>query len=281
MTRARLHHEIAGDHGSPVLLIMGLIMPGRAWVHQVAALSAHHRVITFDNRGIGRSERTRGPYRMDQLADDAVGLLDELGLPDAHIVGVSMGGHISQHLALRHRDRVRSLSLIATHAGGWRARLPDRQGIWWFLRAQTGDRDARGRAVANLLYPKAWLANADPANLRALLENDLGQPVSRSVMLAQVAAILGHDAAARLRELAGIPTLIVRPGLDCLIRPRESDRLHRLLPHARLVRIDDAGHGVIRQCPDTVNAELLRHFAEVDAALALADPAVAGYAGHR
>lgn len=260
----RLQYETAGS-GTPVLLIMGLIVPGRGWRNQVAGLRDHHQVIWFDNRGVGGSEAPRGPYTMEQLAGDALALLDHLGLPDAHVVGLSMGGMIAQHLALAAPQRVRSLTLVATHAGGWRARLPHWRDIVEFLRAQTGDRQARGRAVARLLFPKAWLDTCDREALRVVLEEDFGTPVPRRVLLAQYAAIHAHSTEGDLHRLASLPVLILKPCLDVLIRPQEAERLHRAIPGSRLLEFPDAGHGMIRQCIPQVNRALLEHLAQADA----------------
>jgi 3-oxoadipate enol-lactonase len=260
----RLHYETVGS-GTPVLLIMGLIVPGRGWRNQVAGLRGQHQVVWFDNRGVGGSEAPKGPYTMEQLAGDALDLLDHLGLPDAHVVGLSMGGMIAQHLALRAPERVRSLTLIATHAGGWRARMPRWKGVLEFLRAQTGDRRERGRAVARLLFPQQYLDTCDREALQKVLEEDFGQPVPRRVLLAQYAAIHAHATEPRLRQLAPLPVQILRPGLDVLIRPREADRLHAGIPGSQLVHFPDAGHGVIRQRVPEVNTALLQHFAAADA----------------
>ncbi|MCA9537524.1 MAG: alpha/beta fold hydrolase, partial [Myxococcales bacterium] len=135
-----LAYEVAGAAGSPVLLIMGFSVPGRAWSGQVPALAERHRVAWFDNRGVGNTQARPGWYSMRLLADDARRLLDHLDWPTAHIVGVSMGGMIAQELAVTVPDRVRSLTLIATHAGGVRARTPTWRGLMRFAGVTLGRR---------------------------------------------------------------------------------------------------------------------------------------------
>ncbi len=260
-------YRVDGDDGAPVLLIMGLAMPGRAWQRQVEGLAHLHPVATFDNRGVGDSGRARGPYTMAQLADDARRVLDALGWPTAHVVGVSMGGMVAQELALGSRDRVRSLTLIATHAGGLRALPPHALGLLRFAKAQVGGRAARGQALEELLFPRPYLERCDRAALRRTLTDDLGDPPPAATRTAQLAAVLRHRTRERLARLSDLPTLLVRPGLDVLVRPSEVDRLHRLLPHARLLRLDDAGHGVIRQSPERLNLALMEHFSAADGAL--------------
>lgn len=261
----RIAYRVDGDRGSYVLLVMGFAMPGRAWQFQVPALSERHRVITFDNRGAGASDVPRGPYSMQGFAADAVALLDHLGVDAAHVVGVSMGGMIAQELALQSPKRVRSLTLIATHAGGFRALLPRPRGLGYFVAAQLGSREKRGHALAQLLFPPDFLATCDRSWLHRTLTQDLGTPPSAAARRAQFAAIFGHRTAARLHRLANLPVLLVRPHHDLLIRPTQTDRLHRALPHARVLHLP-GGHGVIRQLPDVLNAAMLDHFATAEGA---------------
>ena len=102
------------DAGDPVLLIMGLGASSRLWFRLLPWLTREHRVIVFDNRGTGSSAPVRGRLTMGGLAEDAVTVLDAAGIERAHVVGASMGGMIAQHMALDHRDRVRSVVLACT-----------------------------------------------------------------------------------------------------------------------------------------------------------------------
>ena len=106
------------DHGKgePLLLIEGWGTDLTCWQLQIPEFSTKYRVIAFDNRGTGRTDAPDQPYSFRLMADDAVGLLDALGIGKAHILGVSMGGCIAQEIAIEHPERTRSLILAATTA---------------------------------------------------------------------------------------------------------------------------------------------------------------------
>ena len=255
----RMYYELHGETGDPVLLVMGFGMSGIAWTPQVEDLRADHRVAWYDNRGIGRS--TAGePSDLPGLASDAVALLDHLGWDRAHVVGVSMGGMIAQHVALDHRDRVRSLTLIATHPAGLR-HLPGARGLRLFLRANTRHGAARLDALSHLLYTPAHRERLRASGWTPESMAAIAAPTDPRVRLSQLAAILRHDVRARLSTLAGLPVLVLRPDHDVLVPPRGSDALASAIPGARLVRLTGGGHGATSQEAAVINRLLREHFA--------------------
>jgi pimeloyl-ACP methyl ester carboxylesterase len=119
--------------------------------------------------------------------------------------------------------------------------------------------------LKRLLYPDAFLRRVDVAALDRRITEMAGKRASASTVAGHFGAVLRHRTRARLHRIQ-VPTMIVRPGLDILIDPRNSDTLAREIPHARLVRFDDAGHGVTFQCAAEVNREIARHVASADLA---------------
>ncbi len=256
----RLHYETAGEGpGQPVLLIMGLAAEGRGWENQIDPLAAHHPVAWFDHRGVGRTRARPGRYSMALFTEDVRRLLDHLGWDRAHVVGVSMGGMIAQHVALTFPERLISLSLIVTHAGGRRPRLPRPPGIARFARVAVLPGRGRVAALERLLFPAEHLARIDRHDLRRRLRTQF-KAIPRRYLLSQLSAVMGHRTAHRLHRI-DTPTLVIAAPHDVVIHPRESHRLHRLIPGSRLITFDDAGHGVIRQKGPEISRALLDHFA--------------------
>lgn len=246
----RLHVDVHGTAtGDPVLLVMGLGMTGAMWAPLIPGLSAHRRVATFDHRCLGRSEDGPAAETMSALAGDTLRVLDGLGWQSAHVVGISMGGMIAQELALRWPTRVKTLTLLATHAGGRLGMIPPLKGIAAILFSTS-----RAQRLERLLYPAALRGDVRPRT-----EGMLAQRVPPSTLRAHLRAVRSHDTRARLRTLA-VPTLIVKPGLDVLVRPSHSDRLLAAIPGARLVVMPNVGHGLVTHEAEALTTLLLQHF---------------------
>ncbi len=239
---------------------MGYGMRGKVWKPQVDELRKHCQVLFFDNRGIGASDAIGHPISMKDMAHDSLRVLDEAEWNDGvHVVGVSMGGMIAQELALCAPTRCASLTLIATHAGGPAKFLPPVSGMVRFVATQLAPASKRTQALAKLLYPRSFLQNCNREQLASRMKLQMGDAASRITMRHQLAAIRNHDTRDRLGNLA-LPTLIVKPEKDILVKPRHSDELHRRIVSSSLMRLPDAGHGVIFQSAKDVNRLLLDHF---------------------
>ncbi|HXZ82472.1 MAG TPA: alpha/beta fold hydrolase [Acidimicrobiales bacterium] len=197
-----MYYELHGD-GKPLVLILGLAADISEYPFLVEALSTGFRVLSFDNRGAGRTDKPDSPYSIEMMADDTVRLMDIVGIGRAHLVGVSMGGKIALDIALRHRDRVSQLSLVSTQAS------------------------SRGRVHLSLpmrlAYPLRWLPR---------MRGRYPQP--RQAFRRQRAASLRYDCTARLPEIS-VPTLILHGKKDRTAPFSQAELLQRLIPGARLV----------------------------------------------
>jgi pimeloyl-ACP methyl ester carboxylesterase len=261
---ARIAYASDGS-GDAVLLCQGAGVAGSGWKPQVEALRDRWRCVTFDNRGFGGS--TSGPRRADveDLAGDALAVLDALGIERAHVVGHSMGGLVAQAIALAAQSRVRTLSLLCTFDRGGRASLPSVSVMWTGLWARIGSAGARRRTFLELVVPPAELAAADrdvlAAELGALFGRDLAeQPPG---IYDQIRAMSRFDRRTELATLGSIPTLVVSGELDRIATPAAGRALAALIPGARYEELAGAGHALTVHGPNVerVNQLLRAHLA--------------------
>jgi 3-oxoadipate enol-lactonase len=246
-----------GGPEDPVLLIMGLAASSRLWFRLLPWLTRRHRVIVFDNRGTGSSAPVRGRLTMQSMAEDAVTVLDAAGIERAHVVGASMGGMIAQHIALDHRERMRSLVLACTTAGGRSGTPP------WRLLASAAVRPLVGTRrsfplVAPLLYAAATLRD-QPDRVADDLDRRMADSTSPLTLYAQLGAIAGHDTRSRLPELGGMPTLVVHGLEDRLVPPARGRELAELVPGAHLETIPDCGHLLTTDAEEQTAGAILAH----------------------
>lgn len=265
----RLAFDVRGS-GTPVLLVQGVGVQGDGWRPQTDALAERYTCITFDNRGLGRSQPVGAPVTVAQMAEDARAVLDAERIASAHVVGHSLGGLVAVQLALLAPERVRSLALLCTFARGHDAAPLDARMMLLGLRTRVGTRRMRRRGFLGLVLPPHALAAADvdaeAARIAELFGHDLAdQP---PIVAQQLRALRAADASARLAELAGIPTLVVSAAHDPIAPPRAGRALAAGIPGARYVEFDDASHGLPITHADRVNALLLEHIAAADAYLA-------------
>jgi pimeloyl-ACP methyl ester carboxylesterase len=240
-----------------ILLIMGLAGSGAMWFRLVPHLIRRHRTIVFDNRGTGESAPARSPHTMAVMANDAVAVLDAAGAPGAHMMGASMGGMIAQHVALDHRDRVLSLILACTTAGGRREPPNLRLFAASMLRPIIGPANTFG-LVAPALYSPQSRANA-PERVRQDMRIRAADRVGALTPAMQMAAIAGHDTRARLKELAGLPTLVLHGLEDRLVPAAHGRELASLIPGADLVEIPAAGHLLATDAEEQVATSVIAH----------------------
>ena len=238
--------EESGD-GTPVLLVMGHGFGSAMWHRAVPALAERHRVLTFDNRGIGLSGDVRAPFAIGDMAADAVAVLDAAGVDRAHVYGVSMGGLIAQEIALAHPERVRSLVLGCTGAPDGTDR-PARPNLLSRLLPASLLIRLFPKAVAAALYGQAAPPEAVREDLRILARTR----APGRVLALQRAAIESYESASRVGSLR-VPTLVLHGTGDRIVPSARGHQLAELVLGARLHLIDGAGHNYLTDETDEAN----------------------------
>jgi 3-oxoadipate enol-lactonase len=258
-----LYYERSGA-GEPLLLIMGMSGTHLSWGEPfLDALRRDFEIVVYDHRGMGKSARTEPPFTIADLAEDAVALRDELGWDTAHVVGISMGGMVAQELVLRHPERVRTLTLGCTYAGGPGATLTSQDvGMRLFESMQSGDRERALRVGWEVNVSKRFAA--DEEQFAEFRRRALEVPANVPTIMAQMQAIMPHDTSARLGEIAA-PTLVIHGTEDEMLSYRNADAIARAIPGARLEILDGVGHLFFWEEPER-SAELVRSHALAGAA---------------
>jgi 3-oxoadipate enol-lactonase len=258
-----LHYEQRGE-GEPLLLIMGMSGTHLTWGEPfLQLLERDFRVTIYDHRGVGKSARTDPGYSIADLADDAAGLLGELGLESAHVLGISMGGMVAQELALRHPQRVRTLTLGCTYSGGEGSALTTPEvGQRLVASMQSGDRERALRTGWEVNVSKGFAADAE--QFAAFRQAALDLPVPVPVIMGQMQAIGGHDTLARLGELT-VPTLVIHGTEDQMLPVANARLIADRIPGAALEIFDGVGHLFWVEEPER-SADLIRAHARAGAA---------------
>ena len=262
-----LCYETLGDPTDPpLLLVMGLGAQMVAWNEGFCAQLVERGffVIRFDNRDSGRSTRLRhvrppGPaelatrrlrnvaYTLSDMASDAAGLLDHLGIGSAHVAGASMGGMVAQMLAAEHPDRVRSLASIMSTTGGRFVGQPMLKAYPFLLRRAPNEREAVvERAVRLFRVVGSTGFERDEDELRRMMGLSFDRGISAAGTGRQLAAIVASgNRTAALRRIKA-PTVVIHGTGDPLVRPSGGRATARAIPGARLELIDGMGHDLPR-----------------------------------
>jgi len=233
-----IHHTERGQ-GDPLVLIMGLSADGTLWEKHVQAYSQHFRCIMVDNRGAGKSDAPPGPYTTTQMADDTAALMDRLGISCAHIAGISMGGAISQELALRHPAKVRSLTLVCT----WARCLAYTQDVFRML--ADSYRALPPAEMTRLLQlwiyaPDFYTKNAAELQKAAAEASSAGR-MTADALKSQSDGCISHNTLDRLHNIQ-VPTLVTSGDMDIFTPLSYSQEIVDRIPGAELAVFARMGH---------------------------------------
>lgn len=253
-----IYYEIHGT-GTPLVLISGLGYTQWQWHKMVPGLAEHFQVITFDNRGVGQTDKPTGPYSADMLAQDTADLLTALGIERAHIMGHSMGGFIAQQMAVYHADRVQKLILASTNFGGPH-HLPITQEAMTILMDVTSDPVTRFKNGLVVSTAPGWAA-AHPEMIDTWLAWRIQNPIQPAHYQAQLAIGLGllAEAACFEHKLPQVQaeTLILFGAHDKVVPPGNADLLAAQIPHSVIHILPNAGHFFPIEVADEANRAIV------------------------
>ncbi|MGA9569304.1 MAG: alpha/beta hydrolase [Candidatus Acidiferrales bacterium] len=237
--------------GEPLLLIMGLSYPSYMWHRTRPFLAQNFRTIAFDNRGIGQSDVPEGVYPIAQMASDAAAVLDAASVPSAHVFGVSMGGMIAQEFALQYPQRVRSLILGCTNAGGPHVVNAAPEVLQILMRQGMTPEEAK-EAIIPFIY--------DAGTPHARIDEDMvirmkWYPTPQGYF-GQLQGILAWEAYSRIAQIKS-PTLIIHGETDQLVPVANAQLIAERIPHAKLVLIPHASHVFETDQPGVANRAIM------------------------
>ncbi|MHA2037988.1 MAG: alpha/beta fold hydrolase [Promethearchaeota archaeon] len=264
----KICYEIHGD-GDTVLLVHGLGTKKEAWIGQTEPLAKHFKVIRFDNRGAGKSDRPDTPYTMEIFADDINGLMDFLEIKKCHIIGWSLGGMIVQNFILKYPQRVKKVVLINTNYG-----TPDESGAEAYKRMRLQGLKAKEedpikafwqsiRTDYHIKFRKQM--EADPSkkwyglwSVDDLIQMSTIDPPTEKDIIVQAGALATHHTFERLHEIKN-ETLLITSSHDRITPQSVMVEMHGKIPNSTLKIIDKSGHGSPRSRAPEIN-QLITEF---------------------
>ncbi|MCJ7649658.1 MAG: alpha/beta hydrolase, partial [Candidatus Lokiarchaeota archaeon] len=255
--------EMDGE-GEPVFLIHGFGVSKEVWIAQFQPLAKHFKVIRFDNRGAGKSERPNEPYVMKMFADDIRGLMDYLNIEKANVIGWSLGGMIAQHFAIKYQNRLNKLILINTMAQ-WPS---DKSGLEMYKNSQIEGYHNKLKDPVSTFYERAKMGftrdflkemKADPKkkffglwSAEDLIEQANTNPSTPQDITNQVNA-LGHmDVLEQLKSIKN-EVLVICADKDRQMPKAVNVKIYENLPNAKLVVIEGAGHDSPKERAPEIN----------------------------
>ncbi|MEW6145889.1 MAG: alpha/beta fold hydrolase [Thermodesulfobacteriota bacterium] len=253
-----LQYEISG-YGPPVVFINGLTMDLNGWLLQVEPFSRKYRMLRYDCRGQGGSDKPETEYSQELHADDLRMLMEKLDIPKAHIIGLSNGGMIAQHFALRHPEKTGALVLVDTCS--YVDTLLGLIITSWIKSAEAGGSGLRYDVALPYLFSEEFTKqNLD--RMMAMKEFNLAlNPVKPVVNLSK--ASRNHDLRDRVSEIKA-PTLIIAGEEDILIPVKYSRILREKIKNSTLVTIKHCGHVPPIEKPDEFNEIVMRFLGDHD-----------------
>jgi len=235
----QMYYQVRGQ-GEPLVLIMGFGADGDVWEKHVSAYEKHFKCIILDNRGVGKTDQPKGPYTTAMMADDTIAVMDHEGIDQARVAGISMGGAVTQELAINYPDRVRSIALIST----WPIFNNYAKTVYENLKKLRVT--SKPEVFMELL--QLWIF-APPYYENGMADLKDGQegartndaPQTQDGFEGQLDACIHHDTISRLGQIK-VPTLITIGDMDIFTPPAFSKILHDGISGSIYVSFPTGGH---------------------------------------
>ncbi|MHA2008175.1 MAG: alpha/beta fold hydrolase [Promethearchaeota archaeon] len=243
-----IYYEIHGE-GFPFLLIRGFTSDIYRWPSNfIKELSYNFKIILFDNRGAGRTDKPDIEYTIKMMADDTVGLMNNLNIGKANILGYSMGGSIAQEITLSYPERVNKLILCGAGPG----RPIDRPVAEvveesQYLSSEVTAPEEDLRKILPTLFPKSFI-KSHPKEIEEYVRRSILAPIPAHSKRRQAGAIVKFESLSRLKNIKN-PTLIITGKKDVLVNPQGSKILAENIQGAKLIQLDEVGHAMFTQEP--------------------------------
>ncbi len=259
----KINYDVQGD-GEPLLLIPYLAADHACYAFQMPAYTEHLQCISVDLPGSGESDKPPGPYSTESYADQLDGFLGAIGIERAHVAGVSLGAAVATHLAARHPERVRSLSLHSA----WDRTDEYLRTILELWRSLGGALPTIADVVIHGIFPFCFTPEMyveRPDYAQALADFVRGRPAQPpEAFMAQTEAVLGHDASRALGNIKA-PTLVTFGAHDLVTSTRFADPLTNGIAHSEVIVFEHLSHAGLHEDPDTFNRATLDFLSRQDA----------------
>jgi pimeloyl-ACP methyl ester carboxylesterase len=259
---AQLYYEDSGGVGKPVILFShGLLFSCRMFDAQVEAFKAQYRCIAYDHRGQGQSEVTSGGYDMENLYQDAVSLIEALGIAPCHFVGVSMGGFMGMRLAARRPDLIRSLVLLETSPDPEPEENRGKYRLMALVFRYLGAGLVANR-VMRIMFGKAFVEDPARAAERVLWKERISSG-NRKGIYESVMSVVNRNSIYEEIDRITAPTLVMVGDSDVATVRTKSERIQAKIPASKMVIIPKAGHSSPIEEPTFVNQHIRDFLATV------------------
>ena len=256
-----MYYEIHGNANSfPLILIMGWGGTTEWWDSaMIEELAKQYKVVIFDNRGIGKTDKPELKYTVKMFADDTVGLMNKLDIQKTHLLGISMGGMIAQEIAINYPNRIEKLILCSTHSGMSFVSKILTKILLFFGKRRMKDPEKGTELLISLLFTEDFINNSRD-KIDEIRAEFTDSPTSQEDFARQFHAVEKFKTRKRLKNLDK-PTLIMHGKKDALISYKESLKLVDLIPYAKLALFDNSAHALFTEETERVLCTLINFLA--------------------